>query len=123
MSSWRRILLGLLIAPILAPATYAAFAFITDGFLSFDLAVQFGEFAYAAGLVAGPVLLMLAYIGWNSLHDFVVFGFLMGFVGGALTVERPIPVSAVPLLAFYGACGLAMAAAFWLIARPRRERD
>jgi hypothetical protein len=118
MPSWPRILLGFLIAPALVPATYAAFAAVTGGFLSLDLALQFGAFAYAAAVIAVPALLLLAHIGWSSLHDFVVFGFMMGFVGGALTVERPIPVSSLPLLAFYGLSGLVAAGGFWALARP-----
>jgi hypothetical protein len=121
VSPWSRILLGYLIAPLLAPATYLAFAWATGGFLSFDLALQYGEFAYAASLIAVPAFLLLAHIGWDSLHDFIVFGFLMGFIGGSIPAEKPLGLSLMPLLAFYGLCGAAASAGFWAIARPKKE--
>lgn len=119
MNSWPRIILGYLIAPILAPATYLVAAWATGGFLSLDLALQYGEFAYAASLVAVPAFVLLAHIGWDSLHDFIVFGFLMGFIGGTLPAEKPLTLSLMPLLGFYGICGAVAAAGFWAIARPK----
>jgi hypothetical protein len=121
ISPWLRILLGYLIAPLLAPATYLAVAWVTGGFLSFDLALLYGEFAYAASLIAAPTLVLLAHIGWDSLHDFIVFGFLMGFIGGSIPADKPLGLSLMPLLAFYGLCGAVIAAGFWAIARPKRE--
>ncbi len=121
-SSWPRIILGYLIAPLLVPATYWVAALLTGGFLSFDVALEMAEFAYAAALVAVPALLLTAHLGWASLHDYVVFGFLMGFIGGSVTMPKPLGLSMIPLLAFYALCAAVATAGFWWIARPRAAK-
>lgn len=118
-SSWPRIVLGFLIAPLLVPATYLTAALLTGGFLSFDVALGMAEFAYAAALLAVPALLLTAHLGWASLHDYVVFGFLIGFIGASVTMPKPLGLSMIPLLAFYALCAAVAAAGFWWIVRPR----
>ncbi|HEU0069898.1 MAG TPA: hypothetical protein VFS04_01260 [Alphaproteobacteria bacterium] len=122
-SSWPRIILGFLIAPLLVPATYLATAWIFGGFLSFDLAFGMAEFAYAAAVIAVPALLLVARIGWASLHDYIVFGFLTGFIGGSFSVEKPLALSQMPLLGFYGIAAAVAGAGLWLIVRPRAAQQ
>ncbi len=120
MPSWPRLILGWMIAPLLAPATYLGFASATGGFLSFDVARNLGLFAYAASLVAVPALLLLARQGRTSLQSHAVAGCALGVAAGVLASGSINPFENLNLSVFDGLCGAVASAGFWVITRPDR---
>jgi hypothetical protein len=110
-----------LIAPLTAPFLYLATATAFGGFVSFDLAIFTGEIAYATALVGGlPLHIMLSKLGWVSLHDYMVFGFLLGAVSALIGEHAPIAFTALMQAGLAAGCGAIAAAVFWLLVRPDR---
>ena len=120
MTSWPRIALGVLIAPLFVPATYAGLAWPTGGFFSVDIALRMGQFAYGAAIVAVPILLWLSHRGHVSLQNHALAGFALGVAAGALATGTLNPFENLQLSVFDGLCGAAAASCFWTILRPDR---
>lgn len=120
MPSWPRIALGVLIAPLLVPATYAGLAWPTGGFFSLEIALGMGLFAYGAAIVAVPALLWLSRRGHVSLQNHTFAGFALGVAAGALATGTLNPFVNLQLSVFDGLCGAVAAAGFWTIVRPDR---
>lgn len=118
MTSWPRIALGVLIAPLFVPATYAGLAWPTGGFFSVDIALRMGQFAYGAAIVAVPILLWLSHRGHVSLQNHALAGFALGVAAGALATGTLNPFVNLQLSVFDGLCGAVAAAGFWTIVRP-----
>jgi hypothetical protein len=117
-----RLSLGFLLAPLLPPLLYLAAASAFGGFLSFDLAVLAGEISYSAALLGGlPLHIMLGRLGWLSLHDYMVFGFLLGAATVLVSEHAPIEFTALMQAGLAALCGTIAAGVFWLIARPDRR--
>jgi hypothetical protein len=103
------------------PAAYFALAWLIGGYLSFDLAFTLAKFAYVAAVVCVPLFVFLRHLGWESLHDHLVFGFGMGILGAAPTISRPIDAFELMLLGFYGLSGAVAGAGFWAITRKAKR--
>lgn len=116
-------ILGFLLAPLIVPLLYLTSAAVFGGFLSFDLAVFAGEIAYAAALLGGvPLHIVLSKLGWVSLHDYMVFGFLLGAASVLISERAPIEFAAMMQAGLAASCGALAAGVFWLLARPDRLR-
>jgi len=120
MPSWQRIVLGVMVAPLLVPATYAGLAWPTGGFFSVDIALRMGQFAYAAAVVVVPILLWLNHRGYASLQNHAITGFVLGVAAAALATGMFNPFANLQLSVFDGLCGAAAATGFWAIVRPDR---
>lgn len=119
---WWRPMAAFLIAPLTAPLLYLATATAFGGFVSADLAVFAGEIAYAAALIGGlPLHIVLSKLGWVSLHDYMVFGFLLGAGSVLIGEHAPIEFAALMQAGLAAVCGAAAGAVFWLVARPDRR--
>jgi hypothetical protein len=118
----RRTILGFLIAPLTVPLLYLAAAALFGGFVSLDLAVLIGEIAYIAALIGGlPLHIVLGRLGWLSLHDYMVFGFLLGAATVLVSEHAPIEFTALMQAGLAALCGTIAAGVFWLIVRPDRR--
>ncbi len=120
MTSWPRIAVGALIAPLLVPATYAGLAWPTGGFFSVDIALQLGQFAYGAAVIAVPVLLWLERRSHTTLQSHAIAGLALGVAAGALATGTLNPFVNLQLSVFDGLCGAVASAGFWTIVRPDR---
>lgn len=119
----RRPILAFLLAPIVVPLLYLATAFMFGGFLSIGLAVFAGEVAYAAALLGGlPLHIVLSRLGWVSLHDYMVFGFLLGAMSILVSERAPIEFTALMQAGLAALGGVVAATVFWLIVRPDRPQ-
>ena len=121
-AEFRRPTVAFLVAPLTVPILYLATALAFGGFVSFDLAVFGAEVAYAAALLGGlPLHIVLSRLGWVSLHDYMVFGFVLG-AGSVLVGEHaPIEFAALMQAGLAALCGAVAGAVFWLVARPDRR--
>jgi hypothetical protein len=118
-----RTILGFLLAPLMVPLLYLAAAAAFGGFLSFDLAVLAGEIAYLAALLGGlPLHVALMKLGWASLHDYMVFGFLLGAASVLVSEHAPVEFTALMQAGLAALAGMIAGGVFWLIARPDRGR-
>jgi hypothetical protein len=118
-----RTILGFLLAPLIPPLLYLAAAAAFGGFVSFDLAVLTGEFAYTAALLGGlPLHVMLTRLAWVSLHDYMVFGFLLGAASVLVSEHAPVEFTALMQAGLAALAGAIAGGVFWLIARPNRGR-
>jgi hypothetical protein len=116
-------LLAFLLAPLIVPALYLAAAYAFGGFLSVDLAIVIGKIAYAAAILGGvPLTTVLGRLGWVSLHDYMVFGFLLGAMSVLVSEHAPIEFAVMIQAGLAALSGAIAAAIFWLIARPDRRR-
>lgn len=116
-------LLAFLLAPLVVPLLYLTTAYAFGGFLSFDLAIVVGEIAYAAAILGGvPLAIVLSRLGWVSLHDYMVFGFLLGAMSVLVSEHAPIEFAVMIQAGLAALSGTIAAAIFWLIARPDRRR-
>lgn len=111
-----------LVAPLTVPLLYLAAAFTFGGFVSFDLAVFAGEIAYAAALLGGlPLHIVLSKLGWVSLHDDMVFGFVLGAGSVLIGEHAPIEFTVLMQAGLAALCGAVAGGVFWLVARPDRQ--
>jgi hypothetical protein len=116
-------LLAFLLVPLIVPLLYLGAACAFGGFLSFDLAIVVGEIAYAAAILGGvPLTIILGRLGWVSLHDYMVFGFLLGAMSVLVSEHAPIELTVMIQAGLAALCGSIAAAVFWLIVRPDRRR-
>lgn len=108
-------------APLVVPLLYFAATSTFGGFRSADLALYIAQYSYLAALVGGlPVHITLSRLGWVTLHDYAVFGVLLG-IGAALVTERPpLDFSVVIEAGMSAVAGALASGVFWLIARPGR---
>lgn len=121
LTGLQRPIAGFLLAPLMAPFLYLATATIFGGFVSFDLAVLTGEFAYVTALLGGlPLHIVLSRLGWVSLHDYMVFGFVLGAVSVLIGEHAPIEFTSLMQAGLAAGCGAIAAAVFWLLVRPDR---
>lgn len=111
-----------LVAPLTVPILYLVAARAFGGFVSFDLAVFAGEIAYAAALIGGlPLHIVLSKLGWVSLHDYMVFGLVLGAGSVLIGEHAPVEFSALMQAGLAAVCGAVAGGIFWLVARPDRR--
>lgn len=116
-----RTLLAFLLAPLVPPLLYLAAAALFGGYLSLQLAVLIGELAYVAALIGGvPLHITLRNLGWVSLHDYMVFGLLLGALAVLVSERAPLEFAVLLQAGFSAICGMMAALVFWLIGRPDR---
>jgi hypothetical protein len=118
----RRPILAFLLAPLAAPVTYLAVATAFGGFVSSDLALVIAQSAYVVALIGGvPLHVALGRLGWVTLHDYLVFGFLLGGLAALAGEHAPLAFSALLQAGLAALYGTVAGALFWLIARPDRR--
>ncbi len=117
-----RHVLAFLLAPLTAPLLYLAAVFAFGGFVSFDLVLFAGETAYAAALIGGlPLHIVLGKLGWVSLHDYMVFGFVLGAISVLIGEHAPVEFTVLIQAGLAAVCGTVASGVFWLVARPNRR--
>ena len=78
-----------------------------------------GELAYVAALIGGvPLHITLRSLGWVSLHDYMVFGLLLGALAVLVSERAPLDFAVLLQAGFSAICGMVAALVFWLIGRP-----
>lgn len=120
-SALRRPLLAFLLAPLVLPLLYLAAASAFGGYRSGDLALYIAQYAYLAALLGGlPAHITLSRLGWVTLHDYSVFGVLLGVAAALVTERPPLDFSVVIEAGLSALAGAIAGGVFWLIARPDR---
>lgn len=121
MGAQRRTLLAFLLAPLAPPLLYLAAAGLFGGYLSIQLALVIAQLAYLAALLGGvPLYITLSNLGWVSLHDYMVFGFLLGALSVLVSEHAPIEFAVLLQVGLAAIGGTISALLFWLIRRPDR---
>jgi hypothetical protein len=114
---------GFILAPLVVPLLYLAATSVFGGYRSADLALYIAQYAYLAALLGGlPVHVTLSRLGWVTLHDYIVYGVLLGLVATLVTERPPIEFSIIIEAGMSAVAGAIAGGVFWLIARPDRSR-
>lgn len=119
--SLRRPLLAFILAPLVPALLYLAVTSAIGGYRSTDLALYIAQYAYLAALLGGlPAHVTLSRLGWVTLHDYSVFGVLLGVAAALVTERPPLDFSVVIEAGLAALAGAVAGGVFWLIARPDR---
>lgn len=118
-----RTIIGFIVAPLIVPLLYLAATSVFGGYRSADLALYIAQYAYLTALLGGlPMHITLSRLGWTTLHDYAVYGVLLGLVATLITERPPLEFSIIIEVGLSAVAGAVAGGVFWLIARPGRGK-